>query len=72
MHGNVWEWTCSYYNEDFEGEEQQCSDTASNQNRSVRGGAWYFFPKGLRSGDRRVYHPRYRLPYVGFRIVREQ
>ncbi len=46
-------------------EEQQAQ-------RSVRGGAWYFYPKGMRSADRRLYFPRLRLPYVGFRVVREK
>ncbi|MDX8410479.1 MAG: formylglycine-generating enzyme family protein [Mariprofundaceae bacterium] len=72
MHGNVWEWTGSYYEETYDGSEQKYSDVKSKKKRSVRGGAWYFFPKGLRSGDRRLYNPHYRLPYIGFRLVREE
>ncbi len=71
MHGNVWEWTASEYNEDYNGLELAVSSIKSNRKRSVRGGAWYFFPKGMRSADRRVYSPRRRLPYIGFRIIRE-
>jgi len=72
MHGNVWEWTGSYYKQEWDGSELKYSETKSNKDRSVRGGSWYRFPKDVRSGDRRVYHPRYRLPYIGFRLVREQ
>jgi formylglycine-generating enzyme required for sulfatase activity len=72
MHGNVWEWTASIYNEDYDGSELRGSDIKSNEKRVVRGGAWYFFPKGMRSADRRVYSPRRRLPYIGFRIVRDE
>jgi len=24
MHGNVWEWTCSVYSENYDGSEQRC------------------------------------------------
>ncbi len=71
MHGNVWEWTASTYNEAFDGSELKTSSYKSNARRSVRGGAWYFYPKGMRSADRRIYHPRLRLAYIGFRLVRE-
>ncbi|MDX8404022.1 MAG: formylglycine-generating enzyme family protein [Mariprofundaceae bacterium] len=43
----------------------------SNKKRSVRGGAWSFYGKGMRSADRRFFSPVMRLPYVGFRLVRE-
>ncbi|MFC1626451.1 formylglycine-generating enzyme family protein [Pseudomonadota bacterium] len=73
MHGNVWEWTCSVYSETFDGSEQRCIDKPkSNAKRSVRGGAWSFYAKGMRSADRRFFEPVYRLPYIGFRVVREQ
>ena len=72
MHGNVWEWTCSVYSEDSDGSEQRCVDKPkSNARRSVRGGAWSFYAKGMRSADRRFFDPVYRLPYIGFRVVRE-
>ena len=72
MHGNVWEWTCSVYSESYDGSEQQCIDKPkSNLRRSVRGGAWSFYAKGMRSADRRFFDPVYRLPYIGFRVVRE-
>lgn len=88
MHGNVWEWTCSVYNENYDGSEQICVEddatttkvrhkradkvgASSNKKRSVRGGAWSFYAKGMRSADRRFFSPVMRLPYIGFRLVRE-
>jgi len=73
MHGNVWEWTASKYEEDYDGSEiENSSMDISQDKRSVRGGAWYFFPRGMRSADRRTYNPKYQLSYIGFRLVREQ
>lgn len=72
MHGNVWEWTSSVYSEDYDGSELiSVADPKSNQKRSVRGGAWSFYAKGMRSADRRFFSPVMRLPYIGFRLVRE-
>jgi len=71
MHGNVWEWTCSIYTEDYSGSESCVENEKSNQKRSVRGGSWQFYAKGMRSADRRFFAPVMRLPYIGFRLVRE-
>ncbi len=72
MHGNVWEWTCSVYSKNYDGSDRCVEDPKSNARRSVRGGAWSFYAKGMRSADRRFFDPVYRLPYIGFRVVREQ
>lgn len=73
MHGNVWEWTSSAYAENYDGSELKPSNfELKTQHAVVRGGAWYFFPKGLRSADRRLYAPWFRLAYIGFRLVREE
>ncbi len=71
MHGNVWEWTCSIYSKDYSSSETCVEDEKSNKHRSVRGGAWSFYAKGMRSADRRFFVPVLRLPYIGFRLVRE-
>lgn len=73
VHGNVWEWTSSKYAEDYDGTELLDSSlNASQEKRSVRGGSWYFFPKSMRSADRRLYHPLFRRTYIGFRLVRDE
>jgi len=73
IHGNVWEWTSSVYVEEYDGSELKQSDFKEKKQRAVaRGGAWYFFAKGMRSADRRLYSPGFRLPYIGFRLVREE
>jgi len=71
MHGNVWEWTASSYSEDFDGSELTASSPKSKALRLVRGGAWYFYPKGMRSADRRMYRPWKHLSYIGFRLARD-
>jgi len=71
MHGNVWEWTASTYAEEYDGSELKGSDFKSRALRSVRGGAWYFYPKGMRSADRRIYSPWLHWSYIGFRLVRD-
>lgn len=72
IHGNVWEWTGSVYAQDYDGSELSQYDFKSkNSYAVVRGGAWYFFPKGMRSADRRRYQTYLRLPYIGFRLVRD-
>jgi len=71
IHGNVWEWTCSLYSEDYSSSESCVENEKSNAKRSVRGGSWQFYAKGMRSADRRFFAPVMRLPYIGFRLVRE-
>lgn len=70
IHGNVWEWTCSLYSEDYSTSESCVENEKSNERRAVRGGSWQFYAKGMRSADRRFFVPVLRLPYIGFRLVR--
>lgn len=73
VHGNVWEWTGSAFTKDYDGSElTQSSFESKEQYAVVRGGSWYFFPKSMRSADRRVFFPGFRLPYIGFRLVRDK
>jgi len=69
MHGNVWEWTASVYSEHYDGSELKGSDFRSKAKRVARGGAWYFYPKGMRSADRRIYSPFLHWSYIGFRVA---
>ncbi|MDM8567617.1 SUMF1/EgtB/PvdO family nonheme iron enzyme [Candidatus Halobeggiatoa sp. HSG11] len=69
MNGNVREWTCSEYVENYVGKERVCTNRNSNVPRVERGGSWL-------NPDKRVsarYHssPEQRYLNVGFRLVRE-
>ncbi|MDM8559467.1 formylglycine-generating enzyme family protein [Candidatus Parabeggiatoa sp. HSG14] len=70
--GNVYEWTCSEYEEKYNGKEQHCL-TKDNVNslRVVRGGSWYSLPRYVRVTSRFRNRPNNRDLTVGFRVVRE-
>ena len=73
IHGNVWEWTSSEYEEQYNGKELIPGKFTSKAQRAVaRGGSWYFYPKSLRSADRRLFPLDFRRAYIGFRLVREE
>ncbi len=70
MHGNVWEWTCSEYSENYtEQLETKILTNVENKKIVLRGGSWYSSAVNCRSAN------RYRLTSenwdndVGFRIV---
>ena len=73
MHGNVWEWCGSLFDEAYTGLEQQDagSDRDNLLERVVRGGSWYNVPGGLRSASRNKMGPNYHYLRIGFRILRE-
>jgi len=72
MSGNVWEWTCSNWRDQFDGSEQQCNDDATDAEfRVVRGGSWLNHKDGIRSSARLNYHPDVRYHYFGFRVLCE-
>jgi formylglycine-generating enzyme required for sulfatase activity/endogenous inhibitor of DNA gyrase (YacG/DUF329 family) len=66
--GNVWEWTCSEYTDKYNGQEKQCSTSASRF--VLRGGSWNSDPRGVRSADRDRDEPTGRNGDYGFRLVR--
>jgi|GEM_PF-2000367 len=70
MHGNVWEWTCSTYDEGYQGGEAVCAAVGDEGRRVLRGGSWYAEPLRLRSAFRLIYGPTYRDISVGFRVAR--
>ncbi|MCP5091413.1 MAG: formylglycine-generating enzyme family protein, partial [Gammaproteobacteria bacterium] len=70
VHGNVWEWTCSAYDPEYQGGEQKCADADAGERRVLRGGSWFYFPRWLRSADRGSYVPASRSYSVGFRLAR--
>ena len=81
MLGNVWEWTCSQYGEDFgEGVERSCASRSppcgsSKECRErrlrpvIRGGAWGTEPRWIRSATRTSSDPGARYATLGFRVV---
>lgn len=73
MHGNVWEWCSSEYEDDYDGLEllSACRARDNHNPRVVRGGSWYNVPGSLRSASRNKLVPEYHFLKVGFRIVRE-
>ena len=69
MLGNVWEWTCSEYDEKYEGGEKiYVDDISSSHPRVLRGGAWDYDPHYLRAAYRSKFPPAIRHNSVGFRL----
>jgi formylglycine-generating enzyme required for sulfatase activity len=72
MHGNVWEWVHDCYKPTYEGAPPDGSPVLSGDCRMhiMRGGAWNYQPKWLRSAYRYVTPPDVRLNNSGFRVAR--
>jgi formylglycine-generating enzyme required for sulfatase activity len=70
LHGNVWEWTGSRYDQNYDGVEMWCADTQDGGPRVLRGGSWNNDPLWLRSAARDWGGPRGRGNGVGFRLAR--
>ena len=69
--GNVWEWTCSEWDEQYGGAESRCStENGITGARAVRGGSWFYKPVGVRSAFRGWDDPLYRGYNRGFRLAR--
>ena len=69
MLGNVWEWTCSAYDEHYQGSEKRCG--AGSGPGVVRGGSWSNSPRWVRSAGRFPNAPEARLDIVGFRLAQD-
>jgi formylglycine-generating enzyme required for sulfatase activity len=69
MHGNVWEWTCSGYDPDYNGGEKNCVGSEDNAPRVIRGGTWLNKPVFARSANRYKTKRDLRGSDVGFRVV---
>jgi len=70
--GNVWEWTCSEYEDKYSGKELRCIEKSPSQSisLSLRGGSWYNGARGVRSADRNRNTPTARGEDDGFRVSR--
>ena len=73
MHGNVWEWCSSEFDEEYGGKEllSACLQSDNPAPRVVRGGSWYNVASVLRSASRNKLSPKLHYLKVGFRLVRE-
>lgn len=73
MHGNVWEWCASIFDDEYKGLELEDAGYSVDDigTRVVRGGSWHNVPGGLRSASRNKLRPSYHYLRVGFRVVRE-
>jgi hypothetical protein len=71
MHGNVWEWTNSWYENELKGGKDPKGPKIGSY-RVMRGGSWYNVAQFVRSAHRYFDHPGFRYDYVGFRLVRDK
>ncbi len=68
--GNVREWTCSVYEGNYSGTEQNCARDAGSI-RVFRGGSWRNSPRFVRAALRLHFAPAGRGNDLGFRLVRK-
>ncbi|WP_338760829.1 SUMF1/EgtB/PvdO family nonheme iron enzyme [Massilia sp. METH4] len=74
MHGNVWEWTADPAHDNYEGAPLDGSaweEDGDPARRMVRGGAWLYQPRYLRSAARNGYSAVLANDVVGFRVARK-
>ncbi|RKZ92539.1 MAG: hypothetical protein DRR19_03980 [Candidatus Parabeggiatoa sp. nov. 1] len=68
--GNVWEWTCSEYEDNYTGKESKCISQKSGSLRALRGGAWNDRPRSVRTASRDRGSHGNRGSNVGLRLAR--
>ena len=73
MHGNVWEWVQDCYKPSYEGAPDDGSAviTKDCNLHILRGGAWNYYPKLLRSAYRYATAPEVRMNNAGLRVARD-
>jgi formylglycine-generating enzyme required for sulfatase activity len=70
MSGNVWEWTCSRYDENYQqDEEKQCVDRIRIGGRVFRGGSWENAAHRLRAAVRYRISQTHTSKTIGFRLA---
>jgi formylglycine-generating enzyme required for sulfatase activity len=70
MLGNVLEWTCTAYRENYRGPHHECSDSEGISHMVARGGSWSDPPRSVRSADRYKAVSEFRDYFLGFRVLR--
>jgi len=70
--GNVWEWTCSEYEDKYKGKEERClsKNRANNSRLSFRGGSWTYVATRMRSANRGSRAATFRFDRLGCRVAR--
>ncbi len=66
--GNVWEWTCSEWSGEFNGQEQKCSKRKAKP-KVIRGGSWYASPRDIRTAIRASFDSNKSSVDLGFRVL---
>jgi len=66
--GNVWEWTCSEYEDRYSGKEQRCVKTAGRF--AVRSASWFDMARRARSANRSKVAPTVRFDSGGARLAK--
>ncbi len=69
MHGNVWEWTRSWYGAYPGGVITDYEGARSGGERVARGGSWYHSAEHSRSARRNKSDPKDRFFFTGFRVA---
>src|SRR5210317_1874066 len=70
--GNVWEWTCSKYEDRYNGEEQKCNWTKKSTYKVVTRSGGYTYPAyRVRSAFHHLLPGGIFLDDLGFRVVRD-
>jgi formylglycine-generating enzyme required for sulfatase activity len=72
IHGNVWEWTADWYDEDYykKSSHDDPQGPTTGRQKVRRGGAWHTAPLYARVSYRNYNTPESRYPNLGFRLVR--
>ncbi|MEK8016329.1 MAG: formylglycine-generating enzyme family protein, partial [Candidatus Parabeggiatoa sp.] len=71
--GNVWEWTCSEYENAYKGKEKYCLGKEDSKKDSfvvLRGGSWFVNAVGMRSANRDRSQRTSRSRGIGARLAR--
>ncbi len=71
MVGNVWEWTGSCYEQDYNGSENTFAEKDDYNRRVIRGGSWHYRSGYARSANRYGYDPDDGSFDIGFRLVQD-
>ncbi len=73
MSGNVLEWCADYFDKEYYTEQEMANPAGPDKGtlRSVRGGAWCFQAKNMKTYYRGSAKPSARNNFIGFRVVKD-